>query len=75
MKKQLIALTIAALAGLPALAQTTVTAEQYFANAQQLAAQAEIAYPQPFLDVTKDVSTDITNSILNKPEILRYLRK
>jgi len=32
-------------------------------------------YSQPFLNTTKDVSTDITNSILNKPEIIRYLRK
>ena len=51
MKKQLIALVVVALAGSPVLAQTTVTAEQYFANAQQLAAQADIAYPQPFLDL------------------------
>jgi NADH-quinone oxidoreductase subunit M len=32
-------------------------------------------YSQPFLHVTKDVSTDITNSILNKPGILQYLKK
>ena len=52
MKKQLIALAIAALVGLPVLAQSqTPTAEEYYANAQQLAAQAEIAYPQPFLDL------------------------
>lgn len=52
MKKLLIALALTALTGLPTLAQTqTPTAEQYFANAQQLAAQAEIAYPQPFVDL------------------------
>lgn len=32
-------------------------------------------YSQPFLHVTKDISTDITNSILNKTEILHYLKK
>jgi NADH-quinone oxidoreductase subunit M len=32
-------------------------------------------YSQPFLNITKDVSTDVTNSILNKPEISKYLRK
>jgi NADH-quinone oxidoreductase subunit M len=32
-------------------------------------------YSRPFLHITKDVSTDITNSILNKPEILQYLMK
>ena len=52
MKKQLIALAMTALVGLPILAQSqTPTAEEYYANAQQLAAQAEIAYPQPFLDL------------------------
>lgn len=52
MKKTLIALALTTLSVLPAFAQTqTPTAEAYFANAQQLAAQAEIAYPQPFLDL------------------------
>jgi len=32
-------------------------------------------YPQPFLNVTKNVSTDITNTILQRPEIQRYLTK
>ena len=32
-------------------------------------------YSQPFLNITKNVSTDITNSILQKPEIQRYLKK
>jgi hypothetical protein len=62
MKKAILALLIAAPLVLTGLvrAQTTQTqptqaqptsAEQYYANAQQLAAQAEIAYPQPFLDL------------------------
>jgi NADH-quinone oxidoreductase subunit M len=32
-------------------------------------------YSQPFLNVTKNVSTDITNTILERPEIQRYLKK
>jgi NADH-quinone oxidoreductase subunit M len=32
-------------------------------------------YSQPFLNITKDISTDITNTILQKPEIQPYLKK
>jgi NADH-quinone oxidoreductase subunit M len=32
-------------------------------------------YSQPFLNITNDVSKDITNSILQKPEIIPFLKK
>ncbi|MFI5130742.1 MAG: NuoM family protein [Chitinophagales bacterium] len=32
-------------------------------------------YSQPFLNITKNVSTEITNTILEKPAINRYLKK
>ena len=32
-------------------------------------------YSQPFLNITKNVSTDITNTILERPDIKNYLRK
>jgi hypothetical protein len=57
MKKVFFALLFVAPLALAGLvrAQTTqaqpTSAEEYYANAQQLAAQAEIAYPQPFLDL------------------------
>ena len=32
-------------------------------------------YPQPFLKITEQVSTDITNGILQKPEIIHILKE
>jgi hypothetical protein len=32
-------------------------------------------YSQPFLRITEDISADITNGIINRPEIARYLTR
>jgi hypothetical protein len=52
MKKKFAVLFASMCIAIPALAQTQPPlAEEYFAKAQELAAQAEIAYPLPFLDL------------------------
>jgi hypothetical protein len=80
MKKLLLALAIAAQIALPVAAQTQPaqpqTAEQLYANAQQLAAQADIAYPQPFLDLPLwDSAVSNAQAAADlAPEDMKYLR-